>query len=396
VLSVLTLLLVYLIALKMYEDKTVAFLALSLGAVSPFFYLVSSTRLSHITTAFFLALFMVLYLSSRNANKPSNRELFVSFLSGIALGYAFNVRSLTALGFAVPFCVVGSIDLRQRVPGTIARASALVTGFALMVVFTLWYNAVVTGNALTFPFHYYDSNEMLGFGANGHTFFASVRNLAVSIGRLNSVFLGFPISLIGLFLVVILPKRFGDYLSLGILGSIAFAYLFYYSPGVSDVGPVYYYETIIPLLLLTARTAVFLHRWFSEKVEHGNAFVPNFLAVSVLLALVSFVPEQVSHIRRLTTQIRGPYEAVRSADVHHALVLTKMKPNKGWVFGYTNPSPDYTDDIVYARFSDSTSNSTLLRYFQDRTAFILDGDGNKEPYKLIPVDPAAMRPAPLQ
>jgi hypothetical protein len=391
--SVLTLLLIYLIALKLFEDKTVARLALLLGALSPFFYLVSSTRLSHTTTAFFLALFVYLYLRARSTNETSMRALFPAFLAGIALGYAFNVRSLTALGFSVPFCVVGMIDLRQRIPGTLAKALSLAAGFAVMLVFTLGYNSVVTGNALTFPFHYYDSSEMLGFGANGHTFFASIRNLAVSVGRLNSIFLGFPISLLCLFLVVILPKRFGDYVSLGILGSIAFAYIFYYSPGVSDVGPVYYYETIIPLLLLTARVAMFLHRWFSEHLERGNAVVPNFLAVSVLLALITFVPEEVSHIRRLTTQIRSPYEFVRTADIHHALVLTKMKPNKGWVFGFKNPSPDFTDDIVYARFSDSTSNVALLKYFQDRAPFILDGDGNKEPYRLIPADPGALKSA---
>jgi hypothetical protein len=395
-LSVLTLFLIYLIAMKLYEDRTVAILALCLGVISPFFYLVSSSRLSHTTSAFFLALFMILYLHARSSEEKSPRALIVAFLSGIALGYAFNVRSLTALGFALPFVAVGILDLRQQKPGTNGKALTLVSGFAVMAVFTLSYNALVTGNALTFPFHYYDSNEMLGFGANGHTLFAALRNLAVSVGRLNSVLLGFPISLLFLFFVVLVPKRFGDYLSIGILCSFACAYLFYYSPGVSDLGPVYYYELIIPLLLLTARAAVFLHRWFSEHLENGSTLVPNFLAISAFLALITFVPEQASHIGRLTAQIRAPYEAVEAADVHHAIVLTKMRPNKGWVFGTRNPWPDFSDDVVYARFADSASNRAVVGYFRDRTPFVLDRDSLRQQYTLVPVNRVTLQPVPWQ
>ena len=249
---------------------------------------------------------------------------------------------------------------------------------------------------MTFPFHYYDSSEKLGFGAFGHTILTAIRNLAVSIGRLNSAFLGFPISL--LFLVVVLfdRKGFADYMSIGILGSIAIAYLFYYSPGVSDLGPVYYYETMIPLLLLTARAAVFLHRLCADRFDHGNALVPNFLVLSVILSMVTFVPEQISHVHRLTDQIREPYEVVRSADVHHGLVLIKTRPNKGWVFGYRNPSPDFTDDVVYAQYSDTLSNSALVRYFQDRSPFILDRETGKERWKLVPVDRATLKPLPSE
>ena len=396
VLSVLTLLLVYLISLKLYGDKKVALLTLCLGAISPFFYLVSSSRLSHTTTAFFLALFMYLFLQSRSMSEKTRGGTIIAFLSGIALGYAFNVRSLTALAFAVPFCMVAVTDFRQQKPGTLSRGLFLAAGFALIMSITLWYNAIVTGNALTFPFHYYDSGESLGFGTFGHTFLSSLRNLAVSIGRLNAAFLGFPLSLLFLFVVLFDRKGFGDYLSIGILGGIAIAYLFYYSPGVSDLGPVYYYETMIPLLLLTSRGLVSLHRLFAEHFKQGNALVPNFLVLSAILSLITFVPEQISHITRLTDQIREPYEVVRSANVHHGLVLIKTRPNKGWVFSYRNPSPDFTDDVVYAQYADTASNVALVGYFRDRTPYILDRDAGKDQSKLVPVDRATLRPLPSQ
>jgi hypothetical protein len=395
-LSLLTLVLVYLISLEVYGDKKVALLTLCLGAVSPFFYLVSSSRLSHTTTAFFLALFMYLFLRSRSMSENTRGGSFIAFLSGIALGYAFNVRSLTALGFVIPFCIVAMMDLRHQKQGTLARGLFLASGFALMLGLTLWYNAMVTGNALTFPFHYYDSSEQLGFGAYGHTFLGALRNLAISIGRLNGVFLGLPLSLMFVFVVLFDRKGFGDYLSIGILGSIATVYFFYYSPGVSDLGPVYYYETIIPLLLLTGRALVSLHRLLADHFKQGNAMVPSFLLLSVILSLITFVPEQISHVHRLTDQIREPYEIVRSANVHHGLVLMKTRPNKGWVFGFRSPSPDFKDDVVYARYADSASNLALVEYFQDRTPFILDRDSSNAQMILVPVDRAALQPLPSQ
>jgi hypothetical protein len=395
-LSLLTLLLIYLISLKLYGDKKTALLTLCLGVISPFFYLVSSSRLSHTTTAFFLALFMYLFLQSRSMSEKTYMGSFVAFLSGIALGYAFNVRSLTALGFAVPFCVVAVTDLRQQKPGTLSRGLILTAGFALMLGATLSYNALVTGNAFTFPFHYYDSSEALGFGTDGHSLFSALRNLAVCIGRLNSVFLGFPLSLLFLFIILFSRKEFGDYLSIGIVASIAIAYLFYYSPGVSDLGPVYYYEATIPLLLLTARAAVFLHSFLAAHVRQGNALVPNFLVLSGIFALVTFVPEEISHVRRLTEQIREPYEVIRSANVHQGLVLMKLRPNKGWVFGYRNPSPDFTDDVVCAQYADTASNRALVGYFRDRTPYILDRDASKDQSILLQIDRSTLLPLTTQ
>jgi hypothetical protein len=396
VLSILTLCLVYLISLQIYGDKKVALLTLCLGVISPFFYLVSSSRLSHTTTAFFLALFMYLFLQSRSMQEKKGRAAVIAFLSGIALGYAFNVRSLTALGFAVPFCVVAIADIRQEKQGTLLKGVWVAAGFAVIAVVTLWYNALVTGSAFTFPFHYYDSGEALGFGVFNHTIFSAFRNLAVSIGRLNVMFLGFPLSLIFLFVVLFDRKGFGDHLSIGILGGIAVAYLFYYSPGVSDLGPVYYYETIIPLLLLSGRAVMFLHRFLIDHLKDGNALVPNFLVLSLGLSLVTFVPEQISHIQRLTNQIREPYELIHSANIHHGLVLMKYRPDKGWVFGHRNASPDFSDDVVYAWYTDTASNRAVVEYFRERTPFVIEKDSSRGQLKLVPVDRATMQPLTSQ
>lgn len=382
--SILMLLLLYNIGVELYADKKVAVLALGLGIISPFFYCVSSSRLSHTTTAFFLVLFLFLFLRARKT-RSAGMGAALSLLSGLALGYAFNVRSLTALGFALPFGVLVMADITKRKTAMFLKTGLMVAGFAVMFALTAWYNQIVTGHPLAFPFHYYNMNESLGFGVQGHTIFNAIRNLVISIARLNGVFLGFPLSLMFLFLAFLVKKEFGDRLLFGILAGIAASYLFYFSPGVADLGPVYYYEMLVPLLLLTSRGIIFLHRIAADRFKRGDAVIPGFLVLSCFFSFTTFIPEQASHIARLTRQIREPYDAVQAADIHNALVMIKSRPTKGWVYGHRNPSPDFTDDVVYCLYADQGSNLAVANYFVDRKLYVLEYSNNLKRYEVIPV-----------
>ena len=74
--------------------------------------------------------------------------------------------------------------------------------------------------------------------------------------------------------------------------SFSVAYFFYYSPGVSDLGPVYYYELIIPLRILTARGIKSSIQLISRFSENGKSFVYTFLIISFVSAWFSDVPEK--------------------------------------------------------------------------------------------------------
>jgi 4-amino-4-deoxy-L-arabinose transferase-like glycosyltransferase len=383
-----------LIAGELYGDKKVALLALCLGSISPFFYLMSSTRLSHTTSAFFLALFMYLFLRTKRIDNVKWRMLF-ALLAGLSLGYAFNVRQLTALGYSLPFIIVMIIDLKRSPTKGFLTEVLFVIGFGIIFIFTLWYNALVTGNPLRFPYQYYNPMESLGFGVNGHTAVLAFRNLAVSITRLNSVLFGFPLSLLFVFIFLFAKKDFGDRLSLGILGGLAGSYMFFFCPGVSDVGPVYYYEMFIPLILLSARGILFLRDTLSQHFEHGKRFVYTFLILSCIAAVGTFIPERMTHIARLTKEIREPYETVQSANIHRALVMLQPFNYKGWVFSYRNPSPTFSDDIVYCRYADSVSNRTLINYFHDRSLYLLRYNANQAQYEMLPIERNTGRPLSL-
>ncbi len=392
--SVLTLLLIYLIAEELYNDKELAFLAFCLGSVSPFFYFVSSSRLSHTTSAFFLALFMYLFLRLRHM-KAWQQKTFMTLLAGLVLGYAFNVRSLTAFGFSLPFAVVWLMNHRQFPKRTFWTGFLLFVGFFFMLTLTLWYNSIVTGNWLQFPFHYYGPIERIGFSLY-HTPYSALHNLAISIVRMNGALFGFPLSLLFVFICFFAKKEFADRLLFGILGGIIFAYCFYYSPGVQDLGPIYYYEAIIPLFILSARGIFFLHKMVFNRFDRGKVFILHFLVTSCIVAFVTYIPERISHIARLTEQIRAPYEVVRSANIHHALIMISSWSSKGQVFGYRNPSPVFDDDIVYCRYTDSISNCTVANYFSDRTPYILHYDKKNTLYKIWQLDRKTLQPLSLQ
>jgi hypothetical protein len=97
----------------------------------------------------------------------------------------------------------------------------------------------------------------------------------------------------------------------------------------------------------------------------------------------------------LTDQIRQPYTAVQSSGVHHALVMMQPFVRAGWVFGYRNPSPKFTDDIVYCQYADSISNHDVVQYFHDRAPYVLKYDSTASQFVVLPVNKETGKPTLL-
>jgi hypothetical protein len=369
-LSVLTILLIYLIVRTLDGDRPTALLAACLTAASPFFYFVSSTLLSHTTGCFLLSLFFLLVLKSRQ--EPAGvRKPLLALAAGLVLGVAFNVRPLTAIGYGVPFGLLLGMDALRRKPGSRQIVATAAAGFLAVAAATLWYNREITGSAFTLPFSYYNAEEAIGFGVYGHTPMMALNNLAVSAARMNAFLFGFPLSLMFAAVPFAFKTTEGDRLAAGIVGSLAVAYMFYWTAGVSDAGPVYYFEMLAPLVVLSARGAVLLHRAISRWSPDRAGTIPALLAISVATALLTFVPERAVHLKRLTDRIREPYEALESAAPGHAVVLVRSLPNKGWVFGYRHPSPALDENAILCAFEDKTSNLAVADAFPDRQTYVM-------------------------
>lgn len=383
--SALTLLLIYLITFELFNDKKLALLSFLLGLISPFFYFVSSSRLSHITSAFFLSLFMYLFLRSIRVKNLKYKFLF-PIITGISLGYAFNVRPLTAVGFSFPFIFITLKEFKRDKKESFIPIIFMFSGFLIVFLLTLAYNKAITGNPFIFPFNYYATKEVLGFGTFGHNPIMGFKNFIIEFYRLNVSLFGFPISLLFVVIQFFYSKDIRDYFLFSIVLCFSLAYFFYYSPGVSDLGPVYYYELIIPLIILTSRGIISSIKLISKFYKKARSFVLIFLIFSIVFAWATYVPEKVIHIINLTKQIREPYEFIHSKGIHNAVVMINKIPKRGWVFGYSNPSPKLNDDIIYCKLADRESNIALTKHFNKRNFYILNFNQQSEKFELTPID----------
>lgn len=394
VLSGALVLIIYQISLFLYNDRRLALLSAFLLLISPFYLFTSSTRLSHSTTAFFLGVFMLLFLKITSDNLKNKTLFLYSFLAGVCAGFAFNVRPLTAIGFLFSFAIILLVRLLQRKPKSLVTLLGMVLGFLPVLAFTLWYNKEITGSWLEFPFHYYNPQERLGFGAmlkEGHyvhTPVKSIINLTVSAIRMNAFLLGFPISLLFVLLMFFVRQlKTTDKLCLAIIATYCIVYAFYYSPGVSDTGPIYYYELIIPLILLSARGILLAHRFIKEHIPELKEFIGNFLFISILLAFFTFYPERILHILNLTEKVSEPYRLVEKSNIHNAVVFIRSIPLAGWVFGIRPNSPDFDDDIIYCRLLSGEKNLEVVRHFPERNYYVLFYSSKDKKSKLIKVTP---------
>jgi len=150
-------------------DRRTGLLAGALLFVSPLFLVSSSVFLSYAPTTLFNLAFALAYVRMERtrlaATTASRRTWAWGAVAGFAVGLAFFARPYTAVLFATPFVAHAA----GRV--LVARSrSALATNVLTAAVALAWvgvalaYNAVVTGDALTFPYQAFAPKDGLGFG----------------------------------------------------------------------------------------------------------------------------------------------------------------------------------------------------------------------------------------
>jgi hypothetical protein len=168
-----------------------------------------------------------------------------------------------------------------------------------------------------------------------------------------------------------------DAFLLSIIVCFAAAYLFYYSPGVSDTGPIYYFELLLPLVLLSARGIRLLHDALSGLAVRWQAFTPVFVIVSIVFSLIAFYPEKAIHIMNLTDKVREPYERLEEAKVKNAVVFIESLPQAGWVFSYRHNAPLFDGDVIFARSLGIEKDFEVMEKFPGRDYYILYYQGDE-------------------
>jgi hypothetical protein len=414
-----------------FTDRATGLVAGLLLVGTPLFLITSSVFLSYAPATVLNLAFAVCYVRA-----VRRRDLGWALAAGIAVGLAFFTRQYTAVLFALPFIAhrlwalwrarrvwrsepsgrsgggVGRGLATNRVRETLLLSLAVALPGLVFVALTLGYNAVVTGDPLTFPYKAFGPEDGIGFGERELLGYdrdytpalaasATVALLAELGGEWTAAApLGTGLALVGggwfLWSAVIgsgreigagenpdpapdhLPNRTLGLLILGLVPTVVLGNAYFWGTlngltnGLIDLlGPYYHFDLLLPL---SAFGAVALVRgWRTLRATLHSRFdrrtaVAGLLAVLLVSAPVLAVAESravgdpVSENRLRTENLATTYEPIRETEFDRAVVLT-ADPYGDWQqhpFQYLRNDPGFDGPVVYATEDDPERDLRVL------------------------------------
>lgn len=252
---------IVLICRQLFGEKA-GVIAAWVPVFSPYYLWTGSSLLSHGTTLLFLAAGTLCFV-----RMDKNNSWGWGLLAGLCFGEAFLCRQLTGLAFIGALIVYELATVKGRTGGELAQRwiPPFIGGGAMLALLFL-YNASVTGSPLDFAFLHYWSRDQLGFGNDfgwtnaytrvhvDHTLLKGIENILHNFASVDQRLLLFlPAgATVTVFFTVLLRKRIGRFwlLFFSQVALLAFGYMFFYSQGMQNGGPVYFYEMNLPFFCL--------------------------------------------------------------------------------------------------------------------------------------------------
>lgn len=326
-LAALTLLLTYR-TVKLQAGKVVSSWAVILLASSPMFLFSTPTGQS-VSTSLFAVVLAVYGLVVLVHGRPWIGALILG--AGVGFGMTVRPQAMAPVGLVLVVAALIHLMPRRKFGAAVALTASLMAWAALILA----YNKLITGSYLTMPWAMIKPVEHYGFGqvweisSYRHTLLTALENLGVVSVRFNAWWLGWPSSL----LLIWLWFRHGrpmDGALLWIFAGLAII-LFeagYYSTGVSDTGPVYHYELLAPAAVLGA-----------NALRQGFISAPRLtiivLAVNFGLGSASFITYHSQRMIRLVGAIHDETDAVLAQVEQPAVLYYDVRCSEtlevGWI-----------------------------------------------------------------
>jgi len=298
-------------------------------AVGPMFVLTSATGQSQCTALACIAL-AGWGLAWTRGERPRAGALLVAS----SLAFCAMTRPQSAVPAAVVLGGASALALARR-RDWLALALMIAVGIAGLATIGA-YDKALTGSATKLPWFLQCSLEHYGFGhvwdylRYRHTPWTALQNLLVVAVRFNAWWLGWPLGLavVAVWWVLGRPARgCGVWFGVGV-AVVAFE-IPYYSTGVSDTGPIYHFELLLPASVLAANTLLAaLDRW------------PRASAAALVVHLVggtaAFLAIQTARVDRLVTAMHRDADAALARIPGRAILLVETRNSEvlriGWIF----------------------------------------------------------------
>lgn len=389
-LTSLSLIFIYQIAQRLYDNKT-ACLATTLLIVSPFATFYASGFMNACTSLFFTTLFLLYLIKSEQETKFIN-----PFLCGLFLGGMANTRPFTGIAIAFPLAVRWFYLTWREPKNYWKKLSLIIAGSLIGITIIFTYNYLTNGDPFLFGQQAFDKFcargvKSLGFGKSHwgtvHTVFRSIVHILNRVNQLNGQLFGWfipSLSFIFAFWLISSKKTTWDYLHLIIISSLIFAHFFHFSFKMRYMYALLPFFTILTargITVLSEKLPCFFKGISATKLK-GSLYV---LIIICFLYNVSanILPDLFSSAGKEKNQI---YNMVKAQGLKNALVFVEGG-FAGWGIytrGFVHNSPTLDDEVVYA-LDLSEKNQQLMRHYPNRAYYSYQQKNGKG--KLIKISP---------
>jgi hypothetical protein len=209
----------------------------------------------------------------------------------------------------------------------------------------------------------------------------SLRELTQNLMQMNFWLLGWPMSLV----FVPFFRRTPATWLLASVPMVVFAwYAVHGVPTVAAIGPVYYAEAIVPLVILSAsgldRIVGLTRERFGDTTP--SRILVGWVLTSALTTLLIFVPLQLASLRLMVEVTRAPYALVEHHRLDDAVVFVRNLPAfhvrpGAWVYYHRNPQPDLSDRVLFVRDLGPEKNRVLMDYLPRRSPYLMGMRGTE-------------------
>lgn len=368
-------LLLFLIAKKLFDLKTAFFLAF-LPILSPFFLENASSFMSHNTAAFYLIFsFYLLILLIKHP------RMIYALFSGIFLGLLFNTRPLTSLPFIAIF-VLTILVKQKNLPSKISSVFFFIIGLGIM--FSLWslYNFLTTGEPFTSQY-YLINKGMLSFPLlqDMSKFISShSKNFIVLFNNSGPMIFNWPLFITYSILIIPFALRkhtFWDGIFFISLLALPIVY-FFYDGQFLMYGPRFWYESLPFVFLLTSRGLSVLFNYY-PKITVIIFIIFAIISLNKLFGIIPtkdpdmMSPLSLERLKGINGVDNRIADMTRQSNIHNAVIFIK-DCGAWWCYGsvFSKNSPTLNTDIIYAKDLGNDKNISIVNYFKNRSFYKFD------------------------
>jgi hypothetical protein len=393
ILGGITILLTHGLLTRLYQ-RPFAHAVVLLLAVSPWFLFMSASFMPHpLSVAWVLVGLLALHQA-----KTSGQARW-ALLAGASVGALLLNRPLEAVLIAL---ALGAWILTFNHPGLIARTLAGAGIGGLLVGGWIFpYNTALTGDPLVTPHQtwsdalWYRGADRLGFGPDvgnlgwvnvdpfpGHGPVDVVVNAWQNLYNANIELFGWSFGSLGFVGLFLLWRRWtrADWLFVVILIVIVAGHSVYWFSGGPDFGARYWYQILIPAVVLTARGIQEVQRRWEGGL--GNPGVSTRLAAFVTLAcavsVVNFLPwrslGKYHNYRGMNTALA---RLAANCDFGHALVFVENTNPEDYASAFVlNPPALDLSDPIYVRDLGPAKRAAVAEHFPGRSIWVISGSSS--------------------